>query len=298
MSRLVQLVDDGVDRLGQLLSLLAEHIPVPAPGWRLGVAYSGGVDSSTLLTAASTILGPDRVVGILVSSQVQAAREQSKAISLAEQFGHEVLVVEIDVMLIDAFRRNEPNRCHACKQNLFENVLDDCFRDYHHISDFVFGENADDLTRVDRPGARAAEEAGVRAPLAEAGFSKEQVRELAALLGLPNAGAPSSPCLATRVPFGTHLQSQVLRRIEAAEECIHQATGLPELRVRTHGDLARIEVPASRGGDLFEPTVAREIVTSLRSLGYEFVAVDLAGFSSGRFAILAHDFPPDPRRSE
>lgn len=298
MSRLVQPVDDGVDRQAQLLNLLAEHIPVPALGYRLGVAYSGGVDSSTLLTASSRILGPDLVVGVLVSSQVQTAREQSRAMALAEQYGHEILVVEIDVMLIDVFRRNGPDRCHACKQNLFENVLDSDFRESHRISDLVFGENADDLTRADRPGARAAEEAGIRAPLAEAGFSKGLVRELAALLGLPNADAPSSPCLATRVPFGTHLQPQALRRIEAAEDCIHRTTGLRDLRVRTHGNLARIEVPTSRIQELLEPTVAREILSTLRSLGYDFVAVDLGGLSSGRFAALADGYPPDPWRPQ
>lgn len=292
MSRLVEPVDDGVDRLGQLLSLLAEHIPVPADGQRIGVAFSGGVDSTTLLTAASRILGPDSVVGILVTSQVQTAREQSKALDLAGQFGHEVLVVEIDVMLIDAFRLNEPTRCHACKKYLFEKALGECFRESHRISDLIFGENADDLERTDRPGARAALEAGIRAPLAEAGFSKQQVRELAALLGLPNADAPPSPCLATRIPFGTHLQTEVLRRIEAAEECIYRATGVPDLRVRTHGDLARIEVPADRLQDLLEPSVSREILASLWSLGYAFVAVDLAGLSSGHFANLATDHTP------
>src|SRR5690349_21335716 len=166
---------------------------------RLGVAFSGGVDSSTLLALAARVLGPDRVLAILGVSPSLAADERTAAHEVARVVGVPVVEVETHEGERAAYRANGPDRCFHCKDELFTRIADEV-RERHGLDAIAYGENADDVARPDRPGSRAATEHGVLRPLADAGLDKAAVRRIAAVLDLPCADKPAAPCLASRVP--------------------------------------------------------------------------------------------------
>jgi pyridinium-3,5-biscarboxylic acid mononucleotide sulfurtransferase len=250
---------------------------------RLGVAFSGGVDSSVLLALAARALGPSRVVAVLGVSPSLAADERVAAHEVARVIG--VPVVEVTTAEGDdpAYRRNGPDRCFYCKHELFTRISQAVVI-AHGLSAVAYGENADDAARRDRPGAQAARNHGVLAPLAQAGIGKAGVRRIARALDLPCADKPAAPCLASRIPHHDEVTPHKLAQVEAAEAALRRL-GLGELRVRHHGDVARIEVPV---GDL--ALVAREplredVLRAVRSAGFRFVALDLAGIQSGSFTL-------------
>ena len=203
----------------------------------VAIAFSGGVDSSVLLHAARQALG-DRAVGVIADSPSLARRELSEARALASEFGVRLVVVGTDELQDPRYVANAGDRCYFCKGALFramERVVAD-----EGLDHIAFGEITDDL-RDDRPGARAASERGVVAPLRECGFSKEDVRAYARRYRLPVANKPASACLASRIGRGTEVTRERLRRIEFAEEALREL-GLVVLRVRDRGALARVEV--------------------------------------------------------
>ena len=239
------------------------------------VAYSGGADSAFLADVTHEALGA-RMVAITAVSPSLAPSERTAAAQLARDRGwaHE----EIETTEVDKpeYRRNDPDRCFHCKDTLFD-ALDDLAA--NRKATVLVGTNADDPADF-RPGARAAREHGVRAPLLEAGLSKEDIRRLSHQRGLPTWDKPAAACLASRVAYGVEVTPERLARIAAAEDLV-RAFGVRELRVRDHGDLARIEVPADAVARLADPDVRASILDAFKELGFAYVTLDLEGFRSG-----------------
>jgi pyridinium-3,5-biscarboxylic acid mononucleotide sulfurtransferase len=249
---------------------------------RLGVAFSGGVDSSVLLAAAARTLGSGCVVAVLGVSPSLAADERAAAHDVARFVG--VPLVEIETHEADRpeYRANGADRCFHCKDELFARIGDDVAAT-HRLDAVAYGENADDTRRPDRPGSRAATNHRVLRPLSDAGLDKAAVRRLARAWALPSADKPAAPCLASRIPHHSEVTAEKLAQIEAAEAALHRL-GFGDLRVRHHGDLARIELPAT---DLV--TAAGELRGEVRQAvvraGFRYAALDLGGLQSGDFTL-------------
>ncbi len=238
------------------------------------VAFSGGVDSTLLLKVARDILG-DGVLAVTASSEIFPPGEVEEAGMLARFIGAQHAVLETKGLKNTIFRDNPPDRCYHCKKELYAGLLN--LAREKRINCLVDGLNAGDTTDY-RPGIRAAVEMGVRSPLKEAGLIKQEIRALSRELDLPTAGKPASPCLATRFPYGTEITRQGLEMVYRAEELL-KGLGIYELRVRHHGNLARIEVPAGHLRTVAEK--AGEVAAKFKKIGYTYVALDLQGYRSG-----------------
>jgi uncharacterized protein len=241
------------------------------------VAYSGGVDSACLAVLAHRTLG-ERALAVTADSESLAAGQRELALEVARRFGfpHRVLLThEIENPL---YARNHADRCYHCKAELFRQLVPLAAAEgYAHVA---YGLITDDLHDF-RPGQRAAVEAGVRAPLAEALLGKEDVRALSRALGLPTAELPASPCLASRLPYGTPVTPEALRRVDRAETAL-RALGFRELRVRHRGDEARVEIAPSEMAKLDEAGVRARVVASVQDAGYARVTIDPEGYRRGR----------------
>jgi uncharacterized protein len=250
---------------------------------RLGVAFSGGVDSATLLALAVQALGADRVLGIIGVSPSLADDERVAAHAVARAIGVPVVEVATHEGERAAYRANGPDRCYHCKDELFTRITDEA-RERHGLDAIAYGENADDVARPDRPGSRAATEHGVLRPLADAGLDKAAVRRIAAALDLPCADKPAAPCLASRIPHHEPVTPEKLAQIEAAERAL-RAVGLRDCRVRHHGDVARIELAADDLARAVAEPLRTQIHRAVTAAGFRFVAVDLGGIQSGAFTL-------------
>jgi len=200
---------------------------------------------------------------------------------VAEGIG--VRVVEVQTREGDRpeYRRNGPDRCFHCKDELFTRISDEVVRRYG-LAAVAYGENADDARRPDRPGSVAAQQHSVLRPLADAGLDKAAVRRIARALGLPSADKPAAPCLASRIPHFVEVLPERLRQVEDAEKALHRL-GFREVRVRHHGEVARVEVPPSDLGRLVE--AREEVLDAVRAAGFRYVTLDLAGLQSGAFTL-------------
>jgi pyridinium-3,5-biscarboxylic acid mononucleotide sulfurtransferase len=248
---------------------------------RLGVAFSGGVDSATLLALAARALAPGRVIAVLGVSPSLAADERAAAHAVARHIGVPVVEVATQEGERPEYRANGPDRCYHCKDELFTRISDEVRRQ-QGLDAVAYGENADDMARPDRPGARAAVEHGVLRPLADAGLDKAAVRRVARVLALPCADKPAAPCLASRIPHHEPVTAAKLAQIEAAERAL-RALGFADCRVRHHGDVARIELPADALPRAVE--LREQVHRAGTAAGFRFVAVDLAGIQSGAFTL-------------
>ncbi len=242
------------------------------------VAFSGGVDSSVVAALAYEALG-DRALACTIVSGLLPDEEIREAQAVAAAIGIRHRLVPIDVLVLPAFVENPPDRCYHCKGVVLAALRK--IADAEGLEAILHGENADDGT-ANRPGARAAEEAGAIAPLARAGVTKAEVRALARDLGLPNSERPSAPCLATRIPYGEPVTRERMRRIGAAEAILRDA-GFGVVRVRDHGAIARIEVPVGDLPRLLEPDLRTRVSAGVRAAGYAHVTFDLDGYRSGSF---------------
>lgn len=250
-------------------------------GGRLGVAFSGGVDSAVVLGLGAEALGADRVLALLGVSASLPTSERAAAHDLAAGLGVEVVEVATQELDADAYRANGVDRCYHCKSELFGRIDDEVLA-AHDLQAVAHGENADDLLRDDRPGAQAAVEHGVLRPLADAQMTKADVRAVARALQLPVADKPAAPCLASRIPHGEPVTVEKLAQIEAAEDALH-ALGFADVRVRHHGTMARIEVPTDELDTLLAPQMRGQVIEQVKAAGFATVAVDLAGMQSGAF---------------
>lgn len=243
----------------------------------VAVGFSGGVDSSVVAGAAMQALGPGKVIAVTADSETLPASELEAAGDLAARLNIPHFVIRTHELECEEFVSNPPDRCFYCKSELWQRVR--VLADEHGLPSLADGVNADDLSDH-RPGIRASDEAGVAHPLAEIGAGKEDVRRLAQALGLPNWDKPAQACLSSRFPYGERLSVAGLRRVEAAEDFLRQMS-LTDLRVRSHGDIARIEVPPACVPEVTEDRQREKIVSFFRSLGFYYVTLDLQGLRSG-----------------
>jgi uncharacterized protein len=250
---------------------------------RLGVAFSGGVDSAALLALAVRALGADRVLGIIGVSPSLADDERAAAHAVARAIGAPVVEVATREGERAAYRANGPDRCYHCKDELFTRIADEV-RTGHGLDVIAYGENADDMARPDRPGARAAVEHGVLRPLADGGLDKAAVRRVARVLGLSCADKPAAPCLASRIPHHEPVTPEKLAQVETAERALREL-GFGDCRVRHHGDVARVELPPDDLMRAVAEPVRGQLHRVVTAAGFRFVAVDLAGIQSGAFTL-------------
>jgi len=240
------------------------------------LAYSGGVDSTFLLRVASEEL-PGRVVAVTAISPTYTEREYRTACHLAAQFGVRHVTIETNELEDPRFSGNPPARCYYCKQELFGKLRR--IADQEGIPFVLDASNLDDCQDY-RPGRRAARELGVRSPLIEAGLTKCAVRSLSRNMGLPTWDMPSMACLASRFPYGEAITREKLRRVDRAESLLRDM-GFDQVRVRSHGRLARIEVDRNRVQEFADEDLQQKVVKMLKELGFVYVTVDLAGYRSG-----------------
>ena len=245
---------------------------------RVGVAFSGGVDSTLLLAVCLDLLGPENVLALSVTSPLVPSAESDRAVELAGRLGADHRVVPFSALGLEKVAANEPDRCYHCKKALFSRLLGIVEDEGYGF--LLRGANVDDGGDF-RPGMRAAAELGVRAPLLEAGLTKDDIRALSREMDLPTWDLPSMACLASRIPYGTRLTVRALKRIEAAEAALRGRLGLGQLRVRDHFPVARIEVSSVDIDRLSRRGVREDVVDTLQALGYQYVTLDLQGFRSG-----------------
>lgn len=240
------------------------------------VAYSGGADSTLLAALAHNVLG-QHSLAVLVTGSIFPEEEESAALTTAWQAGFPMETVALDLVSAPGFAANPPDRCYYCRRAMIR-VLQDKAREAG-LKYVIDGNNCDDMNDF-RPGRRAALEAGVRSPFIEAEMTKEEIRTASRELGLLTWDKPASPCLASRIPYGTHITGDLLDAIARAESYIH-GLGIRQVRVRHHGTIARIEVAAEDMKKLIANSTREAVVKRLQDLGFTYVALDLAGYRMG-----------------
>ena len=249
----------------------------------VAIGFSGGVDSSYLAAVAVDALGPGRVLAIIGRSASFPDSQWRTARELAAHVGVPVVEIDTNELADERYAANPSNRCYFCKSELWTRLAP--LARERTAAVLIDGTNADDLSDH-RPGAQAAKEHGVRSPLAEIGMTKSEIREQSRARGLPTWSKPSSPCLSSRIPYGTPVTPDRLQRIDRAETALRALGFEGNLRVRDHGDLARIELDSHEIDRALEPSTAGRIADGVRSAGFARVAVDLAGFRSGSLNVL------------
>jgi len=239
------------------------------------LAFSGGVDSSFLLKAMKD--SGMKFLAVTASSGTIPQKNIMSAVSLARELEVEHRVIETGELMIEAYTNNPPDRCFYCKNELFGKLKKIAAE--NNLREIFDGSNVEDLKDY-RPGRKAAALHGIRSPLSECGFTKNEIRKASKELGLDTWDKPSSPCLASRFPYGQRITEPALRQIEKAEEMILDL-GIKEVRVRYHADTARIEVPEEDIQILMKPENRLMIIESLKALGFKFVSLDMEGYKSG-----------------
>lgn len=239
------------------------------------VAFSGGVDSTLLLLAAIEALG-NRVVAIIMKTPFHTLDEIVDAEHLSRELGAQQLTIDIDLLENADVIRNTYDRCYHCKRSLLGSISDKAKRIGATV---VEGSTVSDLSDH-RPGMHAVEELGIESPLLELGFTKEDVREILKTKGIESWNAPSNSCLAARIPYGNVITEEKLHTIKKAETFLHDL-GFSTVRVRHHGDVARVELDESELQRAVKPSIRRRIVSSFESFGFSYVSLDLSGYRTG-----------------
>jgi pyridinium-3,5-biscarboxylic acid mononucleotide sulfurtransferase len=253
------------ERLKEIVKILGDAV----------VAYSGGVDSTLLLKTCVDVLGPQHVLALIAASETYPEKEVEAARRLAESMGATHETVRTSEMKDEVFLANTKERCYHCKLHLFGDALKMAEkRGFRHV---VEGSNVDDQGDY-RPGRRAIAELKIRSPLLEAGLTKKEIRALSEKLGLPTFNKPSLACLASRIPYGTKIDEEILLRIDRSEAFL-VGLGIAQVRVRFHGGVARVEVE----DEAFDTVLDHkdEIVDALRGFGFIYVTLDLKGYRTG-----------------
>jgi uncharacterized protein len=247
------------------------------------LGYSGGVDSAYLASVAAEALGRDRVLAVIGRSASYPEEQWRSAREVAEHLGLPVEEIDTDEMDDPRYVANPSNRCYFCKTELWSKLAP-LARD-RGLAVIIDGTNADDVGGH-RPGMRAAREHGIRSPLVDVGMTKRDIRERSRVRGLPTWSRPSAPCLSSRLQYGLSVTAERLRQIEQAELALRELGISGDLRVRHHGDLARVELSREMLALWLSPVPMRMIIAAIRAAGFARVAVDLRGFRSGSLNIL------------
>ena len=243
------------------------------------IAYSGGTDSTLLATLSSELLG-QKALTVFIYSPVFTTEERTEAELLARKRGFRYRAIEGKQMENPEFVANTPDRCYFCRKDMFRALKEIATEE--GLNWIIDGTNHDDLSDF-RTGIRAAKESGIRSPLCEAGLTKEEIRQISHEIGLPTWDKPSSPCLASRIPYNTPITRDILYKIGKGEQYLH-SLGLHQLRLRHHNHIALIEVENQDIPLIVNDSIHQEIVTTIKALGYKYVALDLAGFRSGNLS--------------
>lgn len=240
------------------------------------IGYSGGVDSTLLAAVAADALG-ERSVCVLASSETYPSSEIDEAVETARKLGLNLVRIDTDELANEDFAQNTPDRCFFCKSELFSKLIQ--IAESRGIRWIADGANVDDLSDY-RPGSRAAAELGVRSPLREAGFTKDDIRQASRTMGLPTWDKPSFACLSSRIPYGTRIHSDLLARLDEAERFL-KGLGFRQVRVRHHDTIARIEVEPDEIPRLASPGIRETVEEKFRRLGYAYVTLDMRGYRTG-----------------
>ena len=250
---------------------------------RVAVGFSGGVDSAYLAVVARRALGAGNALAIIGRSASYPAEQWATARRVADAFDVEVLELDTDEMRDPRYAANPHNRCYFCKTELWTKLVPAAAaRGFHTVAD---GTNADDVGGH-RPGMQAAREHAVASPLAELGFTKAEIRARSRVLGLPTWQQPASPCLSSRLPYGTSVTLERLQLIERAERAVRQLGIAGDMRVRYHDDVARVELAPPELTAWLEPHRAEALRAAVAAAGFQRVALDLRGFRSGSLNVL------------
>ena len=259
--------------MARKLGLLKEYI---ASLESVAVAFSGGVDSTLLLKVAHDVLG-DKAIAVTITSNFIATRELNEAKTFCADNNINHVIIHVDETEIEGFADNPPNRCYLCKKELFTKILD--IAKENHIANIVEGSNLDDMGDY-RPGLQAIEELGIKSPLRAVGLSKADVRELSRELGLKTWDKPSFACLASRFVYGERITPEKLNMVGKAEDLLI-ALGFKQVRVRIHGDIARIEILPKDFASIIQDDTRTKIYDTLKDLGFSYVTLDLKGYRTG-----------------
>jgi len=252
---------------------------------QVAVALSGGVDSSLLLALATETLGRENVLAATAIDSIFPQQERKLARQIAENLGVELIEFQAGQLSNPDFIANHPRRCYLCKKMMLRHIKR--ITDERNIHTIITGSNADDALEH-RPGRRAERELGVCCPLEQAGLTKQEIRQAARAMGLPNWNKPASACLATRIPYGSEITIEKLTRIEKGEQILYEM-GFSPVRLRDHNQIARIEIKPEQ----FNEAIRKrdEIINSLSQLGYIYITLDLGGYYSGSMdrAVIKQD---------
>jgi uncharacterized protein len=244
---------------------------------RVLIAFSGGVDSTLLLKVAKDVLG-DHVLAVTALSETTSRHERLDADRLAKELSAEHLRVHTRELQMDEFVKNPDNKCYICKKERFGGLVELAQKEgYRFVLD---GGNLDDHSDY-RPGIKATRELGVRSPLAEAGFSKQDIRTLSKRLGLDTWDKPSYACLASRIPYHSPISAEKLRQVDDGEEFLRNLGFLGQVRVRHHNEIARLEIDARDLPQFLQPALRNKVVEHFKKLGFTYIALDLEGYNMG-----------------
>lgn len=240
------------------------------------LAFSGGVDSSFLLKVAVDVLG-ENVLAVIASSETYTEKEKDEAVKLAKMLNVQYKIIHTKELDNPDFANNPPERCYFCKMELFSKLRDIAeSEDIPHVLD---GSNYEDISDF-RPGARAAEELGIRSPLKEVELVKREIRQLSKNLHLPTWDKPALACLSSRFPYFTKIEPESLKRVALAEEYLI-GLGFNQVRVRHHGQIARVEIDPQEFPKIIDEDVRKKIIKNFKKFGFIYISLDLAGFRSG-----------------
>jgi uncharacterized protein len=240
------------------------------------VAYSGGVDSTFLLKVSSDVL-KDKTLAVTANSEIYPPGELEEAEENAKMLGVRHKVIETNELDDTCFTSNTPERCYYCKRELFSKLFQ--LANPLDLNYVIDGSNYDDLNDF-RPGMKAASELGVKSPLKDAMLTKEEIRTLSKKMSLPTWDKPSSPCLSSRFPYGTEITKEKLLRVKLAEQFLAKF-GMKQLRVREHGEIARIEILKPDMGIFLREGISKKIVAKFKALGYSYITLDIEGYRTG-----------------